>query len=167
MFSPQARMRYIPPSSTGLRLVYPLRSCSVAGSGKRDNVSSPKTRLSWGRGSRARYERVLKRIQLSRPSRTACCITNGGTTQAHTAREHVGSLSWKDWTFRRMLVEVRKGADSPKPPQERGLQGRSHAAEAAPTCSSGKSACLRGNLSNVLYFRGGRRHGRKAKEGRS
>ena len=28
-----------------------------------------------------------------------------------------------------MLVEVRKGADSPKPPQERGLQGRSHAAE--------------------------------------
>ena len=30
-----------------------------------------------------------------------------------------------------MLVEVRKGANSPKPPQERGLPGRSHAAEAA------------------------------------
>ena len=36
VFSPQALMIYIPPSSTGLRLVDPLRSCSVAGSGKRD-----------------------------------------------------------------------------------------------------------------------------------
>ena len=55
--------------------------------------------------------------------------------QAHTAKEHVGSLSHKNWTLRRMLVEVRKGADSPKTLQERGLQGRSHAAEAAPTKS--------------------------------
>ena len=55
--------------------------------------------------------------------------------KTHTAREHVGSLSRKNWTLRRMLVEVRKGADSPKPPQERGLQGRSHAAEAALTKS--------------------------------
>ena len=33
--SPQARMRKIPPSSTGVRLLDPLRSC-LAGSGKRD-----------------------------------------------------------------------------------------------------------------------------------
>ena len=33
------------------------------------------------------------------------------------------------------MVEVRKGADSPKPPQERGLQRRSYAAESAPTKS--------------------------------
>ena len=32
-----------------------------------------------------------------------------------------------------MWVAVRKGADSPNPPQERGLLGRSHADEAAPT----------------------------------
>ena len=76
---------------------------------------------------------MLKRIQLSRPSSTECCITEGGTAQAHALREHVGSLSRKTWTLRRMLVEVRKGADSPKPPQERGL---SHAApEAAPNNS--------------------------------
>ena len=41
----------------------------------------------------------------------------------------------ENWTLRWMLVEVRKGADSPKPPQERGLKDRSHAAEAAPTKS--------------------------------
>ena len=35
---------------------------------------------------------VPKRIQLSRPSRTACYMTVGGTAQAHTAREHVGSF---------------------------------------------------------------------------
>ena len=34
-----------------------------------------------------------------------------------------------------ILVEVRKGADSPKPPQERRLQGRSHAAETVATRS--------------------------------
>ena len=38
--SPQALMRYMPPSSTGLRLVEPFRTCSVAGSGKRDSVSA-------------------------------------------------------------------------------------------------------------------------------
>ena len=32
-----------------------------------------------------------------------------------------------------MLVEVRKGVDSSNLHQERGLQGRSHAAEVAPT----------------------------------
>ena len=62
-------------------------------------------------------------------------MTDGGTAQAHTAREHVGSMSRKNGTLRRILVEVRKGADSPKPPQERGLQGRSYAAEAAHTKS--------------------------------
>ena len=62
-------------------------------------------------------------------------MTDGGTAQAHTAREHVRSLSRKNRTLMRILVEVRKGADSPKPPQERGLQGHSHAAEAAPTKS--------------------------------
>ena len=40
VFSPQALMRYIPVSSTGLRLVYPLRSRSVAGSDKRDRKSA-------------------------------------------------------------------------------------------------------------------------------
>ena len=69
--------------------------------------------------------------------------------QAHTAREHVGSLSRKNWTLRRMLVEVRKGADSPKPPQERGLQGLSHAAEAAPT------KVIRSNTSRRMKAWGG------------
>ena len=32
---PQAQMRYIPPSSTGVRLVHPLRSCSGTDLGKR------------------------------------------------------------------------------------------------------------------------------------
>ena len=60
-------------------------------------------------------------------------MTDGGTAQTHTAREHVGSLSSKHWTLRRILAEFRKGEDSQKPPQEGGLQGGSHAAEAAPT----------------------------------
>ena len=38
--SPQARMRKIPPSSTGMRLLDPVRSCSVAGTGKRDRKSA-------------------------------------------------------------------------------------------------------------------------------
>ena len=61
-----------------------------------ENVSSPKTRSSRGRGGRARYEPVLKRIQLSRPSKTARCMADGGTKHAHTAREHVDSFSWKN-----------------------------------------------------------------------
>ena len=73
-------------------------------------------------------------------------MTDGGTTQAHTAREHVGSLSRKNWTLRWMLVEVRKGADSPKPPQERGLQGRSHTTEAAPTKSRRSNTSRRMNV---------------------
>ena len=76
---------------------------------------------------------MLKRIQLSLQSKTACCMTSGGTTHAHTAREHVGSFSRENWTLRRMQVAVRKGADSPKLPQERGLLGRSHADKATPT----------------------------------
>ena len=40
MYSPQALMRYMPPSSTGVGLDEPLRSCSVAGSGKRDMKSA-------------------------------------------------------------------------------------------------------------------------------
>ena len=78
---------------------------------------------------------MLKRIQLSRPSKTACYMTGGGTTHAHSAREHVGSFFRKKWTLRRMRVAVRKGADSPKPPQERELLGRSDADKAAPTSS--------------------------------
>ena len=33
-------MRKIPPSSTGMRLLDPVRSCSVAGPGKRDRKSA-------------------------------------------------------------------------------------------------------------------------------
>ena len=33
------------------------------------------------------------------------------------------------------MVEIRKGKDSPKPPHERGLQGRLHTAEAIATKS--------------------------------
>ena len=40
VLSPQALMRWIPPSSTGLRLVDPLRSYSVAGSRTRDRKSA-------------------------------------------------------------------------------------------------------------------------------
>ena len=40
VFSPETLMRYIPPSSRGLRLADPLRSCSVAGSDKRDRKSA-------------------------------------------------------------------------------------------------------------------------------
>ena len=40
VFNMQTLMRYIPPPSTGLRLVDPLRSCSVAGSGKRNRKSA-------------------------------------------------------------------------------------------------------------------------------
>ena len=39
-----------------------------------------------------RYERVFKRVQLSRPSKTECCITDGGTTQAHTRRFLVAEI---------------------------------------------------------------------------
>ena len=70
-----------------------------------------------------RYEQVLKRIQLSLPSKTACCMTVLGTRHADTARENVGSFSWKYWTVSRVLVAIRKEADPPKPPQERGLLG--------------------------------------------
>ena len=94
-----------------------------------------------------RYERVLKRIQRSGPSNTAYCVTDGGTTQAHTVSKHVGSLSRKNWTLRRMLVDVRKEADSSNPPQEPGLQGRSHATEAAPTKS------IRSNTSRRMKVR--------------
>ena len=38
--SPQAQMRKIPQSSTGMKLPDPARSCSVAGSGKRDRKSA-------------------------------------------------------------------------------------------------------------------------------
>ena len=38
--SPQALMRYMPPSSTWVRLIESLRSCFVAGSGKRDSESA-------------------------------------------------------------------------------------------------------------------------------
>ena len=38
--SPQALMRHMPPSSTGVRLVEPFRSCSVAGSDKRGRKSA-------------------------------------------------------------------------------------------------------------------------------
>ena len=37
---PQALMRYMPPPSTGVRLVDPLQSCSVAVSGKRERKSA-------------------------------------------------------------------------------------------------------------------------------
>ena len=50
--STQTRMRKIPPLSTGVRLLDSLRSCSVAGSGKRDRKSAfPLVLL--------RYSRVL------------------------------------------------------------------------------------------------------------
>ena len=78
---------------------------------------------------------MLKRIQLLRPSKTACCMTGGGTTHVHAAREHVGLFSRENWMLRRMRVAVRKGADSPKPPQERELLGRSDADKAAPASS--------------------------------
>ena len=39
-WSPQARMRKIPPSCTGGRLLDPVPSCSKAGSGKRDMKSA-------------------------------------------------------------------------------------------------------------------------------
>ena len=38
--SPQTRIRKIPPSSTEVRLLHPVRSCSLAGSGKRDRKSA-------------------------------------------------------------------------------------------------------------------------------
>ena len=63
-------------------------------------------------------------------------MTDRGTAQAHTARDQVGSLSRRNWRLKRKLIEVGKGADSPKLPQERGLQGRSHATEEAPTKST-------------------------------
>ena len=100
--------------------------CGVMG--KRQLTKNP---ISRGRGDKMRYERVLKRVQLSWSSKTACCMTGGGTTHAHTAREHVDSFS----TLSRMRVVVRKRADLLKPPQERGLLGLSHADEAAPTSS--------------------------------
>ena len=42
-------------------------------------------------------------------------MTDGGTTQANTTREHVGSLSWEKRTLKRLLVEVREGEDLSKP----------------------------------------------------
>ena len=71
----------------------------------------------------------------SRPSKTACCMTGGGTTHVHTAREHVGSFSRENWALRWMRFALRKWAHSPKPPPERELLDLSHADEAAPTSS--------------------------------
>ena len=48
VFSPQAFRSYTPPSSTGLRLVDPLRSCSVASSGERDRKSALSSRFLCG-----------------------------------------------------------------------------------------------------------------------
>ena len=65
---------------------------------------------------------MLKRIQLSHPRSTACCIPEGGTTQVHTAREFVGCSAPKNWTLNRSLVDVRREADLLNPRQERGAE---------------------------------------------
>ncbi|CAN0002495.1 unnamed protein product, partial [Laminaria digitata] len=70
---------------------------------------------------------------LSQPSSTTCCTTDGGITQAHTAREHVGSSARNIWTLRRTLVEVFRGADPSNPPQDRETRCCSQAVEATPT----------------------------------
>ena len=49
-------------------------------------------------------------------------MTEGGTTQAHMGRELVGCSARKNGTLKRTLVEVRRGADFPNPPQ--GTRGK-------------------------------------------
>ena len=62
-------------------------------------------------------------------------MTEGGTTQAHTARELVGCSARKNWTLKRTRVEVRRGADLPNRPQERGAEPCSQLTAAAPPVS--------------------------------
>ena len=92
----------------------------------------PKTSLVRGAG---RENAVGPRI-ITHPAiasrRTACCITEGGTTQAHTATKLVGSSAREDWTLKRTLVEVRTGADLRNPPLERGAEPCSQLTAAAP-----------------------------------
>ena len=62
-------------------------------------------------------------------------MASSGTTYAHTAIDAVGRSSWKNYTLRRTVVEVCRGGDLPKPPQDLDGVCRSQMAEAAPARS--------------------------------
>ena len=103
-----------------------VRSCGVDGIsryacrgvvGQRQLAQHPIIEGTWGK---ARSRRVLKRIQLPRAIKTACCKTEEWTTPAHTPGGHVGSFSRIIWTLRRIWISVRAGADSPNHPKSEG-----------------------------------------------
>ena len=58
----------------------------------------------------------------------------------------------ENWTLRRMRAAVRKGADSPKTPQERGLLGRSHAEADASLNRFGSPVPQNLNLMNADFL---------------
>lgn len=62
------------------------------------------------------YVRCSRRIQLSRPRITGCCIVSCGTMHVHTTRSTEEALPCKNWMLNRTDVEVRRRADLPKPP---------------------------------------------------
>ena len=72
-----------------------------------------------GRGKMV-YVRWSKRIQLSRPRRTGCCLVPCVTMQAHTTSSAEGVFPCRNWMLGLTEVEVRRGADLPKSPLERG-----------------------------------------------
>ena len=63
------------------------------------------------------YVRCSKRISLSRPRRTGCCIVPRGTMHAHTASGAEGVLPCRNWMLIPTDVEVRRGADFPNLPK--------------------------------------------------
>ena len=93
---------------------------------------------------RPRGQRAIGTVIKMHPAVAAQQHRMLGTTQVHTAREHVGSSARKNRTLRRMLVEDCRGTDLAKPPQERGAQFGSHETDAAPTES------MRSNTSRLM-----------------
>ena len=55
---------------------------------------------------------------------------------AHTAKEAVERSPRRNWTLRRMDLEVRRGAEVPKPPHDRGVETRSDDGVPAPAVCS-------------------------------
>ena len=109
-------------------------------------------KIGWeGRRGRMVFVRCTKRIQLSRPSKTGCCIVPAGITHAQTASSGEGLSPCRNWMLSGTEIEVR-GADLPKSPQERGGACCSQAFDPALLCF------MRAQAAADMNVRGGSRH---------
>lgn len=101
-------------------------------SSRRRSVRSPTSLLSGGRNGSPMHKRPSKRIQLSRPRKTAWRMVLSETTRVlRTTREAVRMSPCWNCMRTRTQVDVWIGADEPKPPHERGEVTRSQAAGTA------------------------------------